>query len=78
MVGVLIRMKLAVLRHSMTGQRAADMIGGGVLGLVLAGGTIWLALRDWPVDGLPLDLVGRGVRHLDDRLALRSGAVRRR
>ena len=58
MVGVLIRMKLAVLRHSMTGQRAADMIGGGVLGLVLAGGTIWLALRDWPVDGLPLDLVG--------------------
>ncbi|MDG4780839.1 hypothetical protein O7614_14430 [Micromonospora sp. WMMD961] len=58
MVGILIRMKLAVLRHSMTGQRAADMIGGGVLGLVLAGGTIWLALRDWPVDGLPLDLVG--------------------
>ncbi|MEU7948553.1 hypothetical protein AB0C50_28045 [Micromonospora taraxaci] len=58
MVGILIRMKLAVLRHSMTGQRAADMIGGGVLGLVLAGGTIWLALHDWPVDGLPLDLVG--------------------
>jgi ABC-2 type transport system permease protein len=58
MVGLLIRMKLAVLRHSMTGQRAADMIGGGVLGLILAGGTIWLALHDWPVDGLPLDLVG--------------------
>lgn len=58
MVGVLIRMKLAVLRHSMTGQRAADMIGGGVLGLILAGGTIWLALHDWPVDGLSLDLVG--------------------
>ena len=58
MVGILIRMKLAVLRHSMTGQRAADMIGGGVLGLVLAGGTIWLAGHDWPVDGLSLDLVG--------------------
>ncbi|MEV6302527.1 hypothetical protein AB0M02_24145 [Actinoplanes sp. NPDC051861] len=56
MVGVLIRMKLAVLRHSMTGRRAADMIGGGVLGLALAVGTIWLALHDWPVAGLPLDL----------------------
>ncbi|WFE98791.1 hypothetical protein [Micromonospora sp. WMMD964] len=58
MVGLLIRMKLAVLRNSMTGRRAADMIGGGVLGLVLAGGTIWLAVHAWPVDGLPLDLVG--------------------
>ncbi|MFC7533511.1 hypothetical protein [Actinoplanes sp. GCM10030250] len=58
MVGVLIRMKLAVLRHSMTGRRAADMIGGGVLGLALAGGTIWLAVHDWPVGSLPLDLAG--------------------
>jgi ABC-2 type transport system permease protein len=57
MVGVLIRMKLAVLRHSMSGRRAADMIGGGVLGLALAVGTIWLALHEWPVAGLPLDLV---------------------
>ncbi len=58
MVGVLIRMKLAILRHSATGQRAADMIGGGLAGLVLAGGTIWLAAHAWPVAGLSLDLVG--------------------
>jgi ABC-2 type transport system permease protein len=57
-VGVLIRMKLAVLRHSMTGRRAADMIGGGVLGLALAAGTLWLAGHDWPVGGLRLDLAG--------------------
>jgi ABC-2 type transport system permease protein len=56
-VGILIRMKIAVLRHSISGRRAADMIGGGILGLVLAGGTIWLAGHHWPVTGLPLDLV---------------------
>jgi ABC-2 type transport system permease protein len=55
--GVLVRMKLAVLRHSVTGRRAADMSLGGVAGLALAGGTIWLAARTWPVDSLPLDLV---------------------
>lgn len=58
MVGILIRMKLAVLRHSVSGRRAADMIGGGALGLALAAGTIWLAAHDWPVGGLPLDLLG--------------------
>lgn len=57
MVGVLIRMKLAVLRHSVVGRRAADLIGGGVVGLALAVGTIWLAGHAWPVAGLSLDLV---------------------
>ncbi|GAA4251775.1 transporter [Dactylosporangium darangshiense] len=51
-------MKLAVLRHATTGQRAADMIGGAVLGVVLAGGTIWLALHDWPDPELHMDLIG--------------------
>ncbi len=44
MAGVLIRMKLAVLRHSMTGQKAAWTSIGGCIGLALACGTIWLAL----------------------------------
>lgn len=56
--GVIVRMKFAVLRHSMTGQRAADMILGGAAGLALAAGTIWLAGRAWPVATLPLDLAG--------------------
>ena len=57
MVGVLIRMKVAVLRHSVTGRRAADTIGGGVLGLALALATIWLVARGWPVPGLSTDLL---------------------
>ncbi|WP_410671424.1 hypothetical protein [Amycolatopsis sp. cmx-4-68] len=40
MVGVLIRMKLAVLRRSMSGQRAASMLAGGSIGLLLAAGTL--------------------------------------
>ncbi|WP_066361328.1 hypothetical protein [Herbidospora mongoliensis] len=43
MVGVLIAMKLRVLRHSISGSRAAGMVMGGVAGLVLAIGTIVLA-----------------------------------
>jgi ABC-2 type transport system permease protein len=39
-VGVLIRMKLAVLRRSMSGQRAASMLAGGSIGLLLAAGTL--------------------------------------
>lgn len=42
MVGVLIRMKLAVLRRSMSGQRAASMIAGGAIGMCLAIGTLLL------------------------------------
>ncbi|MEO3807601.1 hypothetical protein ABGB17_01215 [Sphaerisporangium sp. B11E5] len=40
----MVRMKLAVLRHSMNGQRAGFVVMGGVTGLVLAGATIWLGL----------------------------------
>ncbi|WP_157521596.1 hypothetical protein [Herbidospora cretacea] len=43
MVGVLIGMKLRVLRHSIGGSRAAGMVMGGLAGLVLAVGTIVVA-----------------------------------
>ncbi len=43
MVGVLIGMKLRVLRHSISGSRAAGMVMGGLAGLALAIGTIVLA-----------------------------------
>jgi hypothetical protein len=43
-VGVLIRMKLAIIRHSMTGGRAAWMVTGGGVGAALAIATIWLSL----------------------------------
>ena len=58
MVGALIRMKLAVLRHSMTGERAGWMTAGGVIGLILALGTIALGLdgRPMSVDVLGLAL----------------------
>ncbi|MFC5008706.1 hypothetical protein ACFPIJ_64185 [Dactylosporangium cerinum] len=46
MAGILIRMKLAILRRSMTGGKATWMIIGGVIGTVLAGATIWLSLLD--------------------------------
>ncbi|HDX9577899.1 TPA: hypothetical protein ROX88_001408 [Bacillus pseudomycoides] len=42
MVSVLVRMKLAILRHSMNGGRAVLLIMGGLLGLLLAIGTILL------------------------------------
>ncbi|MEO3788794.1 hypothetical protein ABGB14_01190 [Nonomuraea sp. B10E15] len=42
----LVRMKVAILRHSVTGQRGGTMATGGVLGLVLAAGTIYLTLLD--------------------------------
>ena len=41
---VLMRMKLAILRHSATGDRAIRMVNGGALGLLLAGGTVALAV----------------------------------
>ncbi|GAA1517786.1 transporter [Sphaerisporangium rubeum] len=40
----MVKMKVAVLRHSMSGQRAGFTVMGAVTGLVLAGGTIWLGL----------------------------------
>lgn len=58
MVVLLIRMKLVVLRHSMTGRRATEMISGGLFGLIFAAGTILLAAWDFPVASLPFDLLG--------------------
>ncbi|GAA3015695.1 hypothetical protein [Actinokineospora globicatena] len=46
MVGVLIRMKLAVLRHTIAGPKATWMLTGGLVGLVIAAGTIGLATTD--------------------------------
>ncbi|GAA4958860.1 hypothetical protein [Actinoplanes utahensis] len=46
MARVLIAMRLRVLAHSLTGARAANMITGGVAGLLLAIGTIVLAASD--------------------------------
>jgi ABC-2 type transport system permease protein len=40
----MVRMKTAVLRHSMTGQRAQLVVTGGILGVALAAGTIMLAV----------------------------------
>ncbi|MEH7457859.1 hypothetical protein V7183_11625 [Bacillus sp. JJ1127] len=42
MVSVLVRMKLAILRHSMNGGRAVLLIMGGLFGLLLAIGTVLL------------------------------------
>ncbi|MEV4391491.1 hypothetical protein [Nonomuraea sp. NPDC049607] len=60
MVVLLIRMKLAVLGHSMTGGRAAQMVTGALTGSALAGGLIVLAGRDYPLASLPFDLLGVG------------------
>ncbi|MGW4467674.1 hypothetical protein [Micromonospora sp. NPDC004704] len=57
MVGVLIRMKLAIVRNSMTGGRAALMITGGVLGVLVAAATIWLSLVDPSGAGVVPDLL---------------------
>nr|WP_062331494.1 hypothetical protein [Herbidospora sakaeratensis] len=46
MVGVLIAMKIRVLRHSIGGSRAAGMVMGGLAGLALAIGTIVVAGLD--------------------------------
>ncbi|MEV7184108.1 hypothetical protein [Kitasatospora sp. NPDC093102] len=48
MVGVLIGMKLAVLRRSMSGPRAASLFLGAVTGAVAAVGTVLLGLADFP------------------------------
>ncbi|GII01312.1 transporter [Planobispora takensis] len=44
-LGTMAGMKLAVLRHSMSGQKAGLVATGGVLGLVLAGGTLFTAFQ---------------------------------
>jgi ABC-2 type transport system permease protein len=48
MVGVLTSMKLAVLRRSMSGPRAAGLVIGALFGLAAAVGTVLLGLIDFP------------------------------
>lgn len=57
MAGVLIRMKLSVIKNSMTGGRAAWMLVGAVFGLLLAAATIWLSLVDLPNQSVLGDLL---------------------
>ncbi|MFJ8581108.1 hypothetical protein [Micromonospora sp. NPDC093277] len=57
MVGVLIRMKLATIRNSMTGGKAAWMVTGGVFGLLFAAATIWLTFVDIARPGVLGDLL---------------------
>jgi ABC-2 type transport system permease protein len=55
--GILIRMKLRILRNSMTGGKAAWMFIGAVLGLVFAAATFALALARLAAPGLIADLL---------------------
>lgn len=57
MVGVLIRMKLAVLRHSLRGGRGTWMALGGLIGLGLAGGTLALGARHFAHPAIAGDLL---------------------
>lgn len=57
MVGVLIRMKWAALRHSMSSQRASNMISGISLGLLVAAGTIWLTTQSFNLASLSIDVL---------------------
>ncbi|MEV7229834.1 hypothetical protein AB0M79_22835 [Polymorphospora sp. NPDC051019] len=50
-------MKLAIIRNSMTGGRAALMVVGGTLGLLVAAATIWLSLLDPAGPGVVPDLL---------------------
>ncbi|MFB4282158.1 MULTISPECIES: hypothetical protein [unclassified Nonomuraea] len=54
------RMKLAILRHSLKGDKGTMMASGGTLGLVLAAGTIYLAFLegDWLAAGLAVWMLG--------------------
>lgn len=57
MAGVLIRMKLSIIRNAMTGGRAAWMLVGAVFGLLFAAATIWLSLVDLPNQSVLGDLL---------------------
>lgn len=57
MVGVLIRLKLDVLRHSTTGLRSALTIVGLVLGMLLAVGTVLLGALDFTGPGVAINLL---------------------
>lgn len=58
MVGVLIRMKVALIRNSMTQGKAAWMGAGLAIGLIFAVGTISLGLLDTGNPTVPADLLG--------------------
>ncbi|MBV2156547.1 hypothetical protein [Kitasatospora sp. SUK 42] len=57
MVGVLTGMKLAVLRRSMSGPRAASLVLGAVTGTLAAVGTALLGLADFPTPGAGVGVV---------------------
>ncbi len=57
MVGVLIRMKLAIIRNSMNSGKATWMTIGGVLGILLSAGTIWLSLLSFANPTVVADLL---------------------
>ncbi|WP_051713506.1 hypothetical protein [Actinoalloteichus caeruleus] len=58
MVGDLIRLKLTLLRRSLSGQRAAQLVLGALVGLLAAVGTIWIAGITAPVASVSGDLLG--------------------
>ena len=57
MVDILIRMKLTVLRRSMSGQRASELISGISLGLLAAAGTIWLGTLPYRNESIAVDVL---------------------
>lgn len=57
MAGVLIRMKLRIIRNSMTGGKAVWMVVGAVLGLAFAAATVALAFVRLDTPGLVADLL---------------------
>ena len=57
MVGLLIQMKVTVLRHSITAGKATWMLTGGLLGLAVAAATIAVATLDSDAPGTVMDLL---------------------
>ncbi|MER5895367.1 hypothetical protein [Streptomyces sp. NPDC001876] len=57
MAGVLIRMKLRIIRNSMTGGKAVWMVIGAILGLAFATATVALAFVRLDTPGLVADLL---------------------
>ncbi|HEY0449105.1 hypothetical protein [Actinophytocola sp.] len=57
MVGVLIRMKWRVLRHSLRGKQAVLTAAGAVVGLLAALGTIAVATADFDHPGVAVDVL---------------------
>ena len=76
MAGVLIRMKLRIIRNSMTGGKAACMVIGAVLGVVFAGATIGLALAPFRRARVIADLLAATFADLDARMAGRAALGR--